>query len=227
MVEGATILGLSLYTWLLKYGYAVMIPLFLVEGLTTSITAGILASLGVFNIFTLFVVFSLAEFVRELFLYFVARYSIDTLKKFTLTRKMINRIEKNSAGSNRESIEFFKKNPVKIIVLAKSAPIIHLPTTIVLASGMLKIPLKKFILGLAIGQPIWSAMVLGAGYYFGRTATNIQFALSLVGIIMISILLVLFLYFKFAHKYIMSHTIIGIWIHGKKNNHTTKEITGK
>jgi membrane protein DedA with SNARE-associated domain len=69
-------------------------------------------------------------------------------------------------------------------------------------AGVLKIPLKKVYPPIIIGQPFWSGIVIGAGYYLGDTIQNPAKLLNEAGVFTLIALVFLGLYYYYLHDHL-------------------------
>jgi len=207
----------SIFNWIATYGYFVMIPLMIIEGPFVGFIAGIFASVGLFNPIVVWAVFVASEVVGDTGLFYLARSGSKLLLKVKFFRRSIDRLNTDS-----ESVQnfkaFFKRNVIKIFFFTKIIPIPHLVATAIITASVLRIKYKRFLMGILSGQPFWSAGIVALGYYFGSTVQDLSFVLSTAGVIMTALAVLLFLYYRYAHRWLMEKTGLGVMFGNKYDN---------
>ena len=94
-----------------------------------------------------------------------------------------------------EAHEFYEKYGGKTIILARFVPIVR--TFAPFVAGIGAMTYSKFILYNVVGAKAWVAICLFAGYWFGNMPWVAQhFEVVLVGIIFVSILPIIYEYWK-------------------------------
>ncbi|MFH1308973.1 MAG: VTT domain-containing protein [Patescibacteria group bacterium] len=131
----------------------------LFEGTYTLILAGVLLKFGFFNFFGLFAVLFVGYYINGIFFYLLGYFGgkniIDKfIKKFHLTRKILEKIEK-----------YFEKHVVKTIFISR----ITLGTSIfvLMIAGSLKIKKKTVLITTFFASIVWILSVLIIGYSLG------------------------------------------------------------
>jgi len=145
--------------FLLAHGYMIMFMLMVIEGPVITLATAFLASLGYFSLPAVFALSILGDLVGDVLWYsigrqwgrgFVRRYG----RYVGISLDLLVRVEK-----------FFAQYGAKAIVGAKSTTGLCLVTFIV--AGMARMPLQPFVLYALIGGIVWSAILVGLGYFFG------------------------------------------------------------
>jgi membrane protein DedA with SNARE-associated domain len=173
---------------LLGYQYLVLFPLVVVEGPIVTVITGFLSSLHQFNFLTAYIVIVIADVTGDCFYYALGRWGKDTVIKrwgsyIGLTAKRIARLETH-----------FDRNSGKTLLLGK---IMHgVGTSFLVAAGVAKMSLPKFIWYNLLGTIPKSFVLLLIGYYFGRAINAINSYLELLGAIFLGVLIIgLIIYF--------------------------------
>ena len=83
--------------------------------------------------------------------------------------------------------------------LAKISPIPAAAQVVAIVAGAVKIPRRRVYPPILIGQPIWSGLVIGAGYYLGDTVQNPAKLMSEAGAFTLVGVVVIGLYFYYVH----------------------------
>ena len=152
---------------------------FFLPGDSLLFTAGLLASSGFFNIFTLMLIFFIAAVTGDSVGYFLGeKYGPKIFNK------------KKSLFFNPEHVErskrFFEKYGMKTIFLARFIPIIR--TFAPVLAGVGKMNYKKFLSINIIGGFSWSIVMPMLGYFLGKSVPNIDLYILpiVIGIIVVS-----------------------------------------
>lgn len=139
--------------------------MFFLPGDSLLFTAGILASQGIFNIWTLLVIFVFAAVLGDSAGYWVGNKAGDWLLS-----------QKDRLFFKKKHIEaaqtFFDKHGGKALILARFVPAVR--TFVPVAAGIGKMEYKKFLSYNIIGGIIWGAGLPLLGYYLGSRIDNIE-----------------------------------------------------
>jgi len=193
----------EILTWISQYGYIILLPLFILEGASMGFIAGILISLGALEAVPIFFLYVLGTTITDSILYQLARSDAGNkiLKKIPFTRRTLAQIDYfNKDESLRPSwVQKFYKHYFPLMFLAKLSPIPAGSQIVAVVAGTVKLPWRKFYPPILIGQPIWSAAVIAAGYYFGDVVQNPHKLLSEAGIFTLVALAVGLLYYHYLH----------------------------
>lgn len=195
--------------WIASYGPFILIPIVMLEGPISGFLLGILSSLGHFSFWWAVLLFFLAKTAADLILYTVARRSTKTLRKFPLTRKIINRLEVDANGDERVWLMRLRAHLFPILFVAKVLPIPQLATTVVIASGIARIKEKRFLTSLLASQAVWSMEIILLGRVAGATVQDVNELFSTLGIIAISLVALSVIYIKWIHPYVIAHSETG------------------
>jgi membrane protein DedA with SNARE-associated domain len=148
----------SILQFLQTSGYGIMFILMLIEGPVVTYIAAFAVSLGIFNIFYVFILSFLGNTIGDAVLFFIGRVS----KKTTIERyesKSINKTKLNKLKMYLES------NPRKTIAVIKLTPFLPIPGLIL--TGASNINFKKFILYSCVINLIYSLSLITLGFYSG------------------------------------------------------------
>lgn len=182
--------------WLVHNGYPIMFVAMVVEGPMVIMASSFAASLGVFNVFVIFVLAVLGDLVGDLILYSLGYFSrIAIVNKyghfFGATPERMDKVKK-----------FLELHPLKTLTAIKLSPFIPVPALIVVgsthispkkyASAVLMIILPKTILFMTIG------------YFFGnayeKIAVYLNNSLYAIAIIMVAAFVIFLAYRKISDK---------------------------
>jgi len=151
-------------------------------------TAGAFSALGQLNIGLMFALLSAAAILGDTANYWIGHYLGPKVFRW-----------KKSRFFNPEHLQrthaFYEKYGGKTIILARFVPIVR--TFAPFVAGIGAMTYSKFILYNVVGAIAWVAICLFAGYWFGNMPWVAQhFEVVLVGIIFVSILPIIYEYWK-------------------------------
>ena len=186
----------SLLTFIQTQGYFILLILMVVEGPIITAVAAFAASMGIFDIYSVFLLSILGSLIGDSFYYFIGRIGREQLienyfYKFKIKKEMIEKIEMR-----------LKNNPGKALAIIKIVP--PLPTPGLILAGLINMPLKTFLLFSLIISFFYSLFFTLIGFYAGIALTNIiQYSRYVEIIATISIIIVIifiFLYIKYSKR---------------------------
>ena len=157
--------AVSFFTLILKkYGYLAIFVLMILEAASLPIpsevvlpVAGLLAATGLFNIYLIFIVITVASLIGITIDYYLA-YFIE--KEIIYKHLKIFHISKNQLeGFDR----WFNRNGTFTVFIGRMLPEIR--GLVSLPAGFAKMPLKKFYSYSLLGITIWDIALLTFGYY--------------------------------------------------------------
>lgn len=170
--------------WLLNYRYLILFPLTVIEGPITTVTAGILSSLGFLNAFIVYAVVVLGDLVGDTLYYSIGRWGRKPLSRWG-----------RFIGFNKERLEkideHFREHGGKTLIAAKLS---HAVGAIALISaGISHLPYRRFIFFNFWATLPKSLVLVLIGYYFGNTFLRLQryFDYAWLGTLVIAIVLLL------------------------------------
>lgn len=179
--------GQEIIQFLSQYGYMILLPLMIIEGPIVTIIGAFLASLGIFDLWIIFVLSVVGDLIGDL-LFYGAGYKwgmtfVNRVGKYIgVTKKLVLRLE-----------EFFVLHGGKMILMVKATTGLCGATFV--AAGIVKMPIERFILFSFLGGVLWSGSLVAMGYFFGylyeRIAQYITYAgWAILGIAVIAIILI-------------------------------------
>ena len=166
-MDGATVLQ-----FLTDYGYWVIVPLMIIEGPIVTLIAAFLASLGVFNVYIVLILSVLGDMIGDIVLYGAGRqWGIQFAHKWGrhigITPERVQNME-----------AYFRRHGGKTIFAVKSTTGLCWATFV--AAGIAKMHFWRFTFYSFCGGILWSALLVGLGFFFGafyqEIAQTIQFA---------------------------------------------------
>ena len=151
--------GQQIFEFLRHYGYWIMLPLMVIEGPIVTIIAAMLAKLGAFNVFIIFVLSVLGDMIGDVILYGLGyKFGMTFVKKIGkymgITEKLVLRMEK-----------YFEKHGGKTIFTVKATTGLCWATFT--AAGIVKMNFRKFVKFSFLGGLAWSSFLVALGYFYG------------------------------------------------------------
>ncbi len=152
-------IGQNVFQFLQSYGYAIMLPLMILEGPVATLAAAILASLGAFNVWIVLILSIVGDMIGDVILYGLGYYyGISFVRHFGkyigITEKLVLRMER-----------YFQRHGGKTILAVKSTT--GLCWAAFVAAGIVKMDFKKFLKNSFYGGIVWSGFLVFMGFYYG------------------------------------------------------------
>jgi membrane protein DedA with SNARE-associated domain len=174
------------------YGYWVLYPLMIIEGPIVTLAAAGLSATGILNAWIVFLISVAGDLSMDVILYYIGFFGNNRLRRHIRKRpKLENR---------RIKIQyFFKKHGGKVVFLAKIST--GLAYVTFLTAGMIRLPLRKFIMFTLIGGIIWSGALVILGYFYGHLYLQINNHIQQAGIIIALIVGITFILISLIKKW--------------------------
>ena len=170
----------AILSWVSTYRYAILFPLALVEGPVIMTVSGVFLKLGYFTFWPLYFVLMAGDLTADILCYAVGYYGGHPLvhrygKYFSISDALLAKTE-----------TAFHRHQNKILFISKITMGLGFALVILITAGVMRIPFKKYVVFNALGQTVWTALLIGIGYFFGsvvvlvneglRLATGVAFA---------------------------------------------------
>ncbi len=147
--------------WLIEYKYVFFFIGSTIEGFSTMVLGGFLASVGDLNKTLLFFVMSVGYILNGFIWYLVGLVGGATaLDKWGHKHKISHDV------IDRASM-YFNQHSAKAIILTKFT--FGFTIAIMIMAGSFRYDLKRFFLFNGIGSLGWAALTMGIGYFFGES----------------------------------------------------------
>jgi len=163
--------------WLLVYKYVILFPVMVIEGPIITIIAGFLSSLDFLNIFIVFPVIAIADLTGDFIYYAIGRWGRE---------KFIDKWG-HYLGIDKQRVEkledHFEKHRKKTLIFGKLSHAFGAP--ILVAAGIVKIPLGQFMWFNFLATVPKSLIFLTIGYYFGQAYVRLNKYLDYLSITLI------------------------------------------
>jgi len=180
---------------LIRYKYLILFPGIVLEGPILTMLGGFLASPPggkVMNIFSVFVVAVLADLTGDVFYYSVGKWShskfLSKYRHFVgLTPARLEKLK-----------NYFNTHGPKTIVLGKITHSLGWPAMV--AAGTAKMPFGKFMFFNTIVSIIKTLILVGLGYYYGKSSELLFKYVGWAGISLTILVVGIVIYFFYARK---------------------------
>lgn len=168
---------------ILDYRYLILVPLAFVEGPIVAFVVGVLVAAGYFNAFVAYAILILGDLIPDTIAYLVGRYGNPN----ALVARYGNKL-----GIGERQIEKVRRmwygHGFKTVLLSKVA--YGLSTPLLISAGMVGLPWKRFFALSISVSVIQYALLMGLGYYFGKSFGLVQTAVETIGLAVTAAILV-------------------------------------
>jgi membrane protein DedA with SNARE-associated domain len=189
----------SLIANLAVYKYLITFLAALVEGPVVMTVSGFMLRLGAFTFWPLYLTLMAGDLAADTLWYaggyfyghrIVSRYG----KYFSITEELVQKTK-----------EAFHRHQNKILFLSKITMGFGFAVLVLLTAGIVRAPFKKYLAFNAIGQFVWTGILLSVGYYFGSFYLTLNAAFRDVSLVAFIVIVVALLYG--ANRYLRSRDI--------------------
>ncbi|HIP50341.1 MAG TPA: DedA family protein [Candidatus Pacebacteria bacterium] len=185
--------GQLIIQFLSEYGYWIILPLMIIEGPIVTLIAAFMASLGVFNIYVIFLLSILGDVLGDVIFYWIGckggiHFVRRVGKYIGITEELVVKMEK-----------FFASHGGKTIFAVKSTTGLCWATFI--AAGIVKMPFRKFVGYSVLGGLVWSGFLVIMGYFFGYLYEQIVDYINYSGLIIGGLAVIFFVGLGLYKKY--------------------------
>jgi len=176
--------------------YIIIFCVFLLEGPVLNYIAGFASSLGLFNIFLIYIIAICANIAGDVIYYLIGSVGkkafSDKFTKKALSSDRIMRIKK-----------YLNDNPAKTIFVIKMTPIFAGPGLII--AGAAHMPIKRYMIYSVVYSIVQCTIMVFLGYYSGRLFEilykYVQYGTYLAAGLIIIIIALWFLFKALWNKY--------------------------
>lgn len=166
------------------WSYVAIVILAALEGPFLSMLLGVLIKLDYFALIPIYVSLMIGDLLGDIFWYYIGyRYGygfVDRYGKYvSVNRDNISKV-----------LAIFRDHEGKILFLSKISNGLTLALAILITAGIARVPFSKYLLINAIGQIIWTGLLIAIGYFFGDLYLQVDTWLgraSIVGLFLIVI----------------------------------------
>lgn len=174
--------GQQIFEFLRNFGYWIMIPLMIIEGPIVTIIASMLAKLGAFNIFLIFIISVLGDMIGDIILYYLG---------YVFGNKFVEKIGKYLGISDNLILKmekYFEKHGGKTIFTVKSTTGLCWATFA--AAGIIKMDFRKFLKFSFLGGITWSGFLVTIGYFYGYMWAELRNYIKIAGWISVALAII-------------------------------------
>lgn len=164
---------------ILEYRYWILIPLSLIEGPVVAFIAGMLASVGYFNMYFLAAFFFVRDVGLDAVYYAVGHFGNKTafaarmLKKLRITPDHLSQVH-----------DLWKRRPGPTMLIGKLS--YGIASAFIVVAGVVRMPLPAFFIWASVVAVLQYGTLLFLGYYLGASAggelvhliSNIQYVIA-------------------------------------------------
>ncbi len=173
----------AIATYVSTYGYAILLPLMIIEGPIVTLIGAFLASIGMLNVWVVLVLSIAGDIIGDVVLYGIGyrwgmRFVTAVGKYIGMTHLLIFRLEK-----------FFEKHGGKTIFMVKATT--GLCWAAFVTAGVVKMPAWRFVWFSFLGGIAWSSALVVLGYFFGYMYVQIEQYITYAGWVMLGIALLI------------------------------------
>ncbi|MBV9159886.1 MAG: DedA family protein [Candidatus Kaiserbacteria bacterium] len=163
-MDATTIVGLVAI--LQRFKYPILIPLAAIEGPILMMLCGLGAHLGYISFWPAYICLALGDLVGDAFWYwlgyhygerFVGRFG----SYFSITETHIDAVKR-----------IFHRYRVYILLISKVTAGFGLALATLFTAGMTRVPFPLFIALNAVGQLVWTGILMGIGFFLGTFYTQ-------------------------------------------------------
>ncbi|HTY39791.1 MAG TPA: DedA family protein [Candidatus Paceibacterota bacterium] len=168
----ATLLGL-----IQTYRYVIIFPLAVVEGPFIMTICGFLLRLGFFDFWPLYLILMTGDLAADIVWYGVGYYGgrpfVERYGHYvSITPELIDKTE-----------DAFHRHQNKILFLSKITMGFGFALVVLMTAGLARIPFRKYVIFNALGQLIWTALLMGVGFFFGNLYVTVNEGLRVVSLV--------------------------------------------
>jgi len=185
--------GQQIFQFLSHYGYAIMLPLMIIEGPVVTIIAAMLASLGAFNVFVVLILSIIGDMGGDIIFYGLGyKYGMGFVrhvgKYIGITENLVLKMEK-----------YFERHGGKTIFAVKSTTGLCWATFT--TAGIVKMDFKKFVKYSFLGGIVWSGFLVAMGYFYGYLWREIQVYIKWIGWVIFGVVIISFAFITLYKNY--------------------------
>ena len=180
----ALIASALILNFIQTHGYFLMFLIMIIDGPIITYVSAFVASLGIFNIYLVFILSVLGNVIGDLIYYFVGKFS-----------RMAFRNRYKKYFDNKKLNDHLKNHTGKAIAIIKIIP--PLPTPGLILAGAVNVPLRKFLFYSVLISIPYSLFFTMFGFYSGITFNAWLKYFKLESIIILTVVFLIVLWFIF------------------------------
>jgi len=145
------------FAFILRYRYAIIFPVAVIEGPIVTMLSGFLVSLGYLSLIPTYILLLSGDLISDSLFYLLGRFGRDFLARMKSVRLSEERLEKLE--------EHYENHPRKTIIVAKIS--YGVGSFFLAAAGASKMAYGKFFEYVSIPNAVRTLVLLLVGFYFG------------------------------------------------------------
>lgn len=150
------------------YRYLLLVPFAVIEGPILSIYCGFLLHEGTLTLVPTYIALMAGDLIGDIGWYGVGYYfGYRFIRRFG---KIFNVYEQDV----KKVTDIFHRHKDTILLVSKLTTGFGFALATLITAGIVKIPFRRFLFLNFIGQFIWTAVLLVAGYFFGNVYSQIE-----------------------------------------------------
>jgi membrane protein DedA with SNARE-associated domain len=196
----------NIANWIINYGvvhdylvYVVIAIIACAEGPWISLILGVALRFGFLYFWPIYMALMIGDLVGDVIWYYIGRrYGHSFIgkhgKRFNITEAGVERLTR-----------LFHKHKHVVLFLSKISNGMGFALVTLMTAGMIRIPFGRYVLVNAIGQLVWTGLLIGVGFFFSNlyiTVDNIIGKISITAVIII----VVFLGYRY-YKYLKNKAV--------------------
>ncbi len=167
-----------------RYSYFILFPLIVIEGPIVTLIAGFLIALGFLDFIPAYLTIIAGDLAGDVLYYSAGRWWLNSTYRKILS---FFKIDKNKILKIEDSLKKYKG---KFLFFGKMSHAIGV--LILFLAGVVRVPLKSFVLYNLLAAIPKSLILLGVGFYFGSTVSNFgkYLNLTILGLFVFTLILI-------------------------------------
>lgn len=171
----------TLAALLIQYKYGILAPLSLLAQPAVGMFAGALARLGYLDVYAVYAILVSAAFLGDITWYWIgARYGEAFAHRFG---RYVSITPEHVASARA----VFHRYHAPILLVSKITNGFGFAIVTLFTAGLSRVPFAQFVIYNLIGEALWSAMIVGIGYFFGDLYIRIGEAFGSVTLVLLVI----------------------------------------
>jgi membrane protein DedA with SNARE-associated domain len=187
---------ISIYTSHHYEIYAVILVVGLLEGPFVSMVCGAILAMGFLSFWPVYLVLMLGDLIGDIIWYLIGyrfgeRFIIRFGKFFGIKERHVERIK-----------NVFQVRKYLLLFLSKITNGLGFSLAVLFSAGMSRIPFLQFISANTAGQLVWSAVLIGVGFFFGDLYLSINNITGKIFILVLAVTIIFAVgrYIKYLQK---------------------------
>ncbi len=184
---------------IIQYKYYIIVPATLFEGPVVMLVSGFLVKLGYLSLIPAYIFLMIGDFLGDILWYCVGYFFGEKfVRKYG---KYVSVSEQNIESVKR----LFNKYHTSILLISKLTMGFGFAIVTLITAGLVKIPFRKYVVLNAVGEFIWTAILMSVGFGLGKFYLTIDSILGKI-VTVASFIIIVLCIFGFG-KYIKNRTI--------------------